>query len=193
MPEDGEPNRVCGSYDEIPSELMTTILSVIERIVFLKQVTFFQGMSIDQLKVLAGICEEELIPRGTTIFEEGEPGGVLYIVVNGHVAIDRKGERKGDIVRLATMKAYSSFGEMSLFNNYPRSASAITIEDTLVLKLKDKQLMTLMRQYPDMSLELIKALSMRMRETNEQLMRVTRTKSRQVQQLYEKLEKSDEE
>jgi CRP/FNR family transcriptional regulator, cyclic AMP receptor protein len=172
---------------------MTVILSAIERIVFLKQVTFFQGMSIDQLKVLAGICEEELIPRGTTIFEEGEPGGVLYMVVNGHVAIERRGEHKGDIVRLATMKAYSSFGEMSLFNNYPRSASAITIEDTLVLKLKDKQLMILMRQYPDMSLELIKVLSMRMRETNDQLMRVTRTKSLQVQQLYEKLEESDEE
>ena len=118
---------------------------------------------------------------------------MFYIVVNGRVAIDRKGERKGDSVRLATMGPYSSFGEMSLFNNYPRSASALALEDTLVLKLNDKQLVTLMRQYPDMSLELIKVLSMRMRETNEQLMRVTRTKSRQVQQLYEKLQDSDEE
>jgi CRP-like cAMP-binding protein len=126
-----------------------------------------------------------------TIFEEGEPGGVLYIVVNGRVAIERRGEHQGTAVRLATMEAYSSFGEMSLFNNYPRSASALTLEDTQVLKLNDKQLVTLIRQYPDMSLELIKVLSLRMRETNEQLMRVTRTKSLQVQQIYEKLKESD--
>jgi CRP/FNR family transcriptional regulator, cyclic AMP receptor protein len=171
---------------------MTAILSVIERIIFLKQVTFFQGMTLDQLKGIAGICEEELIPRNTTIFEEGAPGGVFYIVVNGRVGIDRKGEHKGDSVRLATMGPYSSFGEMSLFNSYPRSASAISIEDTLVLKLKVKPLGALMRQYPAMSLELIKVLSTRMRETNEQLMRVTRAKSRQIQELYEKLEDADE-
>jgi len=172
---------------------MKAILSAIERIIFLKQVTFFQGMTIDQLKVLASICEEELIPKSKTIFEEGAPGGVLYIVVNGRVAIDRRGERAGAVVRLATMEAYSSFGEMSLFNNYPRSASALTLEDTQVLKLNDKQLVTLMRQYPDMSLELIKVLSLRMRETNDQLARMTRGMSHQMHQVYEKLQDLDEE
>jgi CRP/FNR family transcriptional regulator, cyclic AMP receptor protein len=152
---------------------MPVILSVIERIIFLKQVVFFQNMPIDRLRALAGICEEEFIPRNVTIFEEGDPGGVLYIVVNGRVAIERRGENPGDVVRLATMEAYSSFGEMSLFNSYPRSASVLTLEDTLALKLNDKQLIALLREYPDMALELIKVLSKRMRETNEQLARVT--------------------
>ena len=170
---------------------MPAMLSVIERIIFLKQVTFFQGMTINRLKALASICDEEFIPKGKTIFEEGDPGGVLYIVVNGRVAIERRGDHKGAVVRLATMEAYSSFGEMSLFNNYPRSASVLALEDTLVLKLNDKQLGTLMRQYPDMALELIKVLSMRMRETNEQFARATRAISPQMRQLYEKLQDSE--
>jgi CRP-like cAMP-binding protein len=153
---------------------MTILLSTIERIIFLKQVTFFQNMTIDRLNALANVCEEEFIPKHTTIFEEGTPGGVLYIVVNGRVAIEHRGDHKDREVRLATMEAFSSFGEMSLFNNYPRSASAITLEDTLVLKLNDKQLTTLLHAYPDMALELIKVLSTRMRETNEQLSRATR-------------------
>ena len=170
---------------------MAAILSVIERIVFLKQVTFFQGMTIDQLKGLATICEEELVPRGKVIFEEGAPGGVFYIVVNGRVGIDRKGEHRNESVRLATMGPYSSFGEMSLFNNYPRSASALALEDTLALKLKVKPLYALMVLFPDMALQLIKVLSLRMRETNEQLMQVTRTKSSQMRNVYEKLKDLD--
>jgi CRP-like cAMP-binding protein len=152
---------------------MPVILSTIERIIFLKQVVFFQNMSIDRLKALADICVEEFIPKNVTIFEEGDPGGVLYIVVNGRVAIERRGEKPRDVVRLATMEAYSSFGEMSLFNNYPRSASVITLDDTLVLKLNDKQLIALLREYPDMALELINVMSKRLRDTNEQLRRTT--------------------
>ncbi len=170
---------------------MAAILSTIERIIFLKQVTFFQSMPIDRLKALAGICEEEFIPKQTTIFEEGDLGGILYIVVNGRVAIERRGDRKGAIVRLATMEAYSSFGEMSLFNNYPRSASVLTLDDTLVLKVDDRHLMTLLREYPDMALELIKVLSKRMRETNEQFARLTRTMSPQMHRVYEKLQDSE--
>jgi CRP/FNR family transcriptional regulator, cyclic AMP receptor protein len=154
---------------------MPVILSAIERIIFLKQVVFFQTMPIERLKAVANICEEEFIPKNLTIFEEGEPGGMLYIVVNGRVAIERRGEQPGDVVRLATMEAYSSFGEMSLFNNYPRSASVLTLEDTLVLKLNDKHLITLLREYPDMALELINVMSKRLRDTNEQLRRTTET------------------
>jgi len=152
---------------------MPVILSVIERIIFLKQVVFFQNMPIDRLKALAGICAEEFIPKNVIIFREGDPGGVLYIVVNGRVAVERQGDAPSDVVRLATMDAYSSFGEMSLFNNYPRSASVLTLEDTLVLKLRDKHLMVLLREYPDMALELINVMSKRLRDTNEQLRRTT--------------------
>lgn len=167
---------------------MPASLSEIERIIFLKQVTFFQNMTNEQLKVLASICEEEFIPKDSTVFKEGEPGGVVYVVIHGRVAIEREGERKNSVVRLTTMDALTSFGEMSLFDNSPRSASAVTIEDTMLLKLRVDPLVALIRQYPDMSLELIKVLSQRIREANDQITHLTRPKPRQLHQLYDKLE-----
>ena len=170
---------------------MITTLSVFERITFLKQVAFFQGMTNDQLKNLASICEEDFIPKGINVFKEGEPGGVLFIVVHGRVAIEREGERKNSVVRLATMNMRASFGEMSLFDNSPRSTSALTIEDTKFLKLRVEPVVTLMRQYPDMAIELIKVLSQRIREANDQITHLTRSMPRQLRQLYDKLEDSD--
>jgi len=154
-------------------------------------VTFFQGMSNDQLKGLACICEEEFIPKGTSIFKEGDPGSVLYIVVQGSVAIEREGERKNSIVRLATLETRSSFGEMGLFDNSPRSTGAFTVEDTKVLKLRVEPVVGLMRQHPDMLLELIKVLSQRLREANEQVTHLSRSMPRQLHQLYDKLENLD--
>jgi CRP/FNR family transcriptional regulator, cyclic AMP receptor protein len=170
---------------------MTGSLSVGERIEYLKQVTFFQGMTIDQLKELASICEEEFIPKDTSVFKEGEPGGVLYIVVHGRVAIEREGEYKNSVVRLATMDTCSSFGEMSLFDDSLRSTNALTIEDTTFLTLRVESVVALMRQYPDMLLELIKILSQRIRDANEEITRLTRSKPRQLHQLYDKLENLD--
>jgi len=170
---------------------MTTSLSVNERILFLKQVNFFQGFSTDQLEALASICEEESLPKDVTIFKEGEPGGVLYIVVIGRVGIEREGERKGSVVRLATLEAHSPIGEMNLFDESPRSASALTIEDTRLLKLRKEPVVALMRQYPDMLLELIKFLSQRIREANDRIAHLSRSRPRQLHQLYDKLEDPD--
>lgn len=164
-----------------------TMLSTIERIIFLKKVPFFQGMMIDQLKVLAAICEEEFFAGDTPIFAQGDPGGVLYVVVSGKVAIEREGQRKGSTVRLATIEAYSYFGEMSLFDKGPRSAAARAIQDTLTLRLRREPLVALVHRYPDLSLELINVLSQRLRESNDKIAQLTRSRPRELEKLYDKL------
>jgi CRP/FNR family cyclic AMP-dependent transcriptional regulator len=164
------------------------LLSTIEKIIFLKEVPFFQGMTIDQLKVLANVCEEELFEKDGRIFNEGEPGGVLYVVVSGRVAIEREGRRKGSFARLATIESHSYFGEMSLFDNSPHSAMATAIQDTLTLQLRREPLIALARQHPDLSLELINVLSGRLREANDRIAELTRTRPRELHKLFDKLE-----
>ena len=182
--------RLASQPTKKPSqgELMTASLSVIERIIFLKQVTLFQSMTIDQLKVLASICEDEYIAQDTVIFKESDPGGVVYVVVTGRVGIEREGDRKGSIVRLATLETRASFGEMNLFENSPRSANAFAIEDSLLLKVRAEPFVALIRQHPDISFELIKVLNVRLREANDQIAHLTRATPRQLQKLYDKLE-----
>lgn len=163
------------------------MLSTIEKVIFLKEVPFFQGMTIDQLKVLAAVCEEELFPADTRIVNQDEPGGVLYVVVSGRVGIEQE-RRKGSFARLATLGAYSYFGEMNLFDGSQHSICAITLQDTLTLRLHREPLVALARQHPDLSLELINVLSRRLREANERIAELTRTRPRALQQLYDQLE-----
>jgi CRP-like cAMP-binding protein/HEAT repeat protein len=161
------------------------LLSTIEKIIFLKEVPFFRGMTVDQLRVLAAVCEEELFEEDTRIFNEGDPGGVLYVVVQGRVGIEQESQRKGSFARLATIEAHSYFGEMNLFDNSPRTASAIAIQDTLTLRLRREPLIALARQHPNLSLELINVLSARLREAQDAIAERTRTKPRELQKLYD--------
>jgi hypothetical protein len=163
------------------------LLSTIEKIIFLKEVPFFAGMTVDQLKVLATVCEEELFEEDTRIFNEGDAGGALYVVVSGRVAIEQE-KRKGSFARLATIEAHSYFGEMNLFDNSPRSATAIALQDTLTLRLRREPLIVLARQYPDLSLELIKVLSQRLRDSNDRIADLTRTRTRELQKFYDKFD-----
>jgi len=165
-----------------------TVLSTIERIIFLKEVPFFGGMTVEQLKVLADICEEEVIAEDTRIFEEGDPGGVLYVIVSGQVAIERGGQRKGSIVRLATIGPRAYFGEMAFFDDSPRSAAAVAIQDTLMLKVSQEPLVILAQQNPDLSLALIRVLSQRLREANDRIAGMTRARPSELERLYDKLD-----
>ena len=70
------------------------MLSNIEKVILLKEVPFFQGMTVEQLRVLASVCEEEFFSAETRLFAEGDPGGSLYVVVSGRVGIEQE-KRKG--------------------------------------------------------------------------------------------------
>jgi hypothetical protein len=164
------------------------MLSAIEKVIFLKEVPFFQHMTVDQLKVLAAACEEESFNEDQVIYHEGDVGGALYVVVNGKVALERAGQRQGSSARLATIEPRSYFGEMTLFDNSPRSASAVALQQTLTLQLRREPLIALTRQYPDLSLELIHVLSARLREAEDKIATLTKTKPRELHKVFDKLE-----
>lgn len=161
------------------------MLSTIDRIIFLKEVPFFQGMTIDQLKILANLCEEKFFPRDARIFNNGDAGGVLYVVVNGRVGIEQE-KRAGSFARLADVEAYSYFGEVNFFDNSPHSTSAIAVRDTLLLQLRREPMIELARQNPNIALELLAALSARLRESNERLGELSRAQPRQLDKLFDK-------
>lgn len=163
------------------------MLSTIEKIIFLKEVPFFQSMNLDQLKLLAGVCEEISYPTETNVYHEGDPGGSLYMVITGQVAIEREGKRKGSSARLQTINAHSYFGEMNLFDNSPRDSYALTTQESRLLRLRREPLIALSRQSPDLSLELINVLSKRLREANDRVADLTRTRPREVQKLFDQL------
>lgn len=169
------------------SEDDASMLSTIERIIFLKEVPFFKDMTIDQLKVLASVCEEQLFPAGTRIFKNGDDGGILYVVVNGQVGIEQE-KRPGFFARLANVGAYSYFGEANFFDASKHSTSAVTTQDTKTLQLRREPLIELARQNPELALELINVLSQRLRENSDRIAELTRSRPRELHNLFDQFE-----
>ncbi len=168
------------------------MLSVIDKVIFLKDVPFFQDMDVEQLRVLGNVCEEEFFAAETRLYNEGDPGGVLYMVVSGRVGVEQE-KRKGFIARLATVEAHSFLGESEFFSSDCRASSAIAIQDTLALRLRREPLIELARHDPAMSLKLITVLGDRLREANDRIAELTRTLPKEIHELYDQLDEFTDE
>jgi CRP-like cAMP-binding protein len=75
---------------------------------------------------------------------------------------------------ICTLGPGECFGEMNLLDDLPRSASAHALEDTTVLALEKTRLRGLLQSYPEISIGMLRSLSLRVREVNNRLLDVTR-------------------
>ncbi|MEO1290819.1 MAG: cyclic nucleotide-binding domain-containing protein, partial [Chloroflexota bacterium] len=127
-------NAIQGITFERSEQRIGSIISDVERIIFLKRVQFFQDISISQLRKVATACHEVWYDADQVIFTEDQQGGSLYIIIEGRVGIERT-QGDGKSARLNTLKSEDSFGEDTLFDESPHSTSAISLSRTLLLRL----------------------------------------------------------
>jgi CRP/FNR family transcriptional regulator, cyclic AMP receptor protein len=141
----------------------------LDRIHFLKTVPFFDELSHRQLKNVSGIMFERSYDAGELIFEEGQPGAALFLILSGRVVIERS--REDNTLALATLEEGAFFGEMALLNEAPRSADARALEQTRALALYRNDLSDLIQRDPQGACQVYRALatmiSDRLRLTNE--------------------------
>ena len=109
----------------------------------------------------------EGVPQGTVLFREGEPGKEMYVVQQGRVTISKK---VGDVEKiLASLGPGEFFGEMSILNNKPRSATATCAEDSKLLVIDAKTFEAMIRGNAEIAIRMIKKLADRLAEANEQI------------------------
>ncbi|HEX5060629.1 MAG TPA: Crp/Fnr family transcriptional regulator [Kofleriaceae bacterium] len=102
---------------------------------------------------------------GTVLFEEGQPGADMYVVLAGQVEIRRK---VGEIEHaLAVLMPGDFFGEMAILNARPRSATAVTRIDSRLLVIEGRMFEAMLRARPEIALRIIKALAMRLDNSNQ--------------------------
>lgn len=112
------------------------VWTVDQVVALLRKVEFFQGLPEDDLRRIAGIVRGTTLQKGEVLFREGDPGDAFYIVFRGAVEIVKEGP---GAERLAVRRDGGAFGEMSLLNDAPRSATARAVEDTHLLAVgKDR-------------------------------------------------------
>ncbi len=132
----------------------------------LADVGFFKLLDDDERAVLAQQIEHRTFPANTTIFREGDPGGIMYVIRSGQVESWLYDEDRRRVV-LATFEEGDFFGELSLLDQERRSATATTLAPTEVLLIDRTDLELLFKQKPDAALDVISALGNRLRLTSQ--------------------------
>lgn len=136
----------------------------------------FSGLDGKHLHRLANIGTEEIFPRNAAIFREGDQGDKFYLVLEGAVRISRQVAGMGEEA-LTILRAGSAFGEMSLIDDFPRSADALAHESCRLFVVKKEDLEDLLFVDRDLAYDflwkLVRILSGRLRDTTDKMMFLT--------------------
>jgi CRP/FNR family transcriptional regulator len=106
------------------------------------------------------------LPRGEVLFTEGEPGDRLYVITTGKLKLGRSAP-DGRENLVAVLGPGEMFGELSLFDPGPRTATASALTDSTLMGLGHEDLRPWLAGRPEVALHLLQALAKRLRRTNE--------------------------
>jgi len=134
--------------------------------VYIRDLPLLARLPDEDLKALASRGRVRRFTAGTTIFHEGDAGDALYVVVDGRVRISRL-SGSGSEATLALVGAGDCFGELSLFDARPRSATATAQLATRTFVVSRDDFVSWVRERPGASLALLETLSLRLRRTDE--------------------------
>jgi len=138
-----------------------------EAIASLRAIPMFFSVSGEALESIASLLIERSFPKHKTIVEEGAPGDYMYIIVDGRVKVTKlSGDGREKILELLGVGDF--FGEMSLFDDAPRSASVKAMSQVRILALARNDFLRLLARSPDLALSVIQELTRRLRQVDEQ-------------------------
>ncbi len=157
--------RLLGEGDEAGK-----VLSWTEMMLFLKRVELYSSMSLEQLRTITEHLTEQHVHPGEVIFREGDDSFEFYLIVSGQVEIIR--ERNGEPYTVATSSTGDFFGDMAIFENRPRSAGAVAVEETVLLVLSPERFRRIILQEPAISFEIFRELSARIRRLDQETVEV---------------------
>jgi CRP-like cAMP-binding protein len=143
-----------------------------DRVEQLARVELFAGLKSPALELIAKVAAEETHAAGTKIFQHGDAGDKLYIILEGKIRISREVPGMGEEA-LAVLGPGQMFGEMALLDESPRSADARVHERCRVLTIAKDSFDDLLFMHKDLAYEvlwsIVKMLLKRLRETNDKL------------------------
>ncbi len=152
---------------ETAASALEGLSAQMKELMALKQVPLFSTLTLEQLASIDRLMVTRHYARGEPIFRRGDVGAELYVLLDGEIRIHL--DHDGREVTLAVHGPGSVMGEMSVFDDQPRSASAQATRDTTVRVLKRERLQAIVHEHPEVLLEFVKNLSGRLRHMNEQL------------------------
>ncbi|HEX5752286.1 MAG TPA: cyclic nucleotide-binding domain-containing protein [Archangium sp.] len=143
-----------------------------EKLAVISSSPLFEMLSSTELAYLAELAEQHRYEAGEPVFEEGEPGDSLYVIVRGEVEVVRR-DSGGAPRPLTVLTAPDFFGEMSLIDKEYRSATVRARTEAVLLRLTTQHLSTFRQTHRDgftfVVINIARILSARVREANARL------------------------
>jgi branched-chain amino acid transport system substrate-binding protein len=134
----------------------------------LQDMDIFQPLSEEHRKILGEKMRRKLLATGETVVKQGEAGDSMFVVVEGvvsvHVTI-----KDGTLLEVARLGAGNFFGEMALFTGQQRTATIITMTDTVFYEIKKEDIVPLMQEQPEVAQLISKVLTQRQMRTKSQV------------------------
>jgi CRP/FNR family transcriptional regulator, cyclic AMP receptor protein len=138
----------------------------------LSKISVFENLRYRELKKVASIVHRRHYVRGEYVFFQNDPGLGMYVIERGEVSVVLMGE--GDVKKeIAVLKEGDFFGELSLLDESPRSASVIARTDAQLIGFFRPDLFEIMEEAPSTGLKIVlkvaEMIGERLRHTNQEL------------------------
>lgn len=130
---------------------------------FLAKVPIFSNCTPEEITAISGVAQDAFFQPGQIIVTQGTPGQAFYLIIDGQVEILR------DNKSLGAFGPGDFFGEMSLLDQAPRSATIRALKDTQCLMLSSWDFRALLERHPSIAIKLLEVLSRRLRVANERV------------------------
>ena len=147
---------------------MADEVTISDKIMLLRGIDIFESLSVSELAATVSVVEEIDCSPGEIIIQEGTVGDTMYLVVKGEVSVIKD---LGEIneIEIDRIKAGDYFGEMALFEDAVRSVSIRVEEPSSFMVLHKQEFKELVREYPQIALEICKVLSGRIRNLHTKI------------------------
>jgi CRP/FNR family cyclic AMP-dependent transcriptional regulator len=132
----------------------------------LSDIQLFEGLTSAQLEWVAQRTHRRVFPAGSNVLTVEQPGEAVYIILHGTVKIHVEQGDGRDVI-LSILGAGDLLGEMSLIDSLGRSASAVTLENSLLLWMDKRTFHHLLDEVPPVARNLVRILSARVRLSDQ--------------------------
>ena len=122
-----------------------------------KQVSLFKYLSSVEREIIYSLCKKRRYENGENILQEGIPAKGLYSIDKGQVTVAKQG-KQGEEIFLATIEEGGHFGEMSLLNDEPTSASVVSSGDVALYLMERKAFFGLLDLNKALSNKILRAM-----------------------------------
>ena len=141
-------------------------MDLLQEAELLRKVPMFARLEPSRLKLLAFTSQNLSFGNAEELFRAGEPSDCAYVIMEGEVEVMADTEA-GEVVAV-TLSKNELFGEMGVLSNAPRSASIRAKGDVKALRITDEAFLKLLRDNPDVALDVLRQLSDKLARSHKQ-------------------------